>query len=213
MCRLGLGVALKGEDISCTGISGLTSDDLAYAKLLRCTIKLLGVCKQSSSGIVRAFVSPVLVPNTNIIASTNGSTNIVEVRSKSLNVSSFVGSGAGRFPTANSVVADMLEVALGRMSEPFPVKKKGVYEKDFLGRFYIRINVCDCTGIIKTVGTVCEQHGVSINAVLQTPIENRESLPFVVTTDETTASKVQNVCDVLKENEWCLERPLALPFL
>ena len=213
LCRLGLGLALKEEDISCRGISCLTSDDFAYAKMLNSTIKLLGICKRSTSGTVRAFVSPVLVPNSNIIVSTNGSTNIIEVRSKSLNVSSYVGSGAGRFPTANSVVADMVEVALGNTPKAFPMKKKGQYEKDFSGRFYIRINVRDCTGIIKTVGTICENFGVSINAVLQTPIENPESLPFVVTTDKTTASKVQTVCEALKENTWCLGRPLALPFL
>ena len=107
----------------------------------------------------------------------------------------------------------MLEIALERTPKAFPIKRKGMYEKDFPGKFYIRINVYDSTGIIKTVGTVCEDNGVSINAILQTPIEDRSSLPFVVTTDETTSSKVQAVCDALEKKKWCLSRPLALPFL
>ena len=214
LCRLTLGVWIKDESISCTGISTLTADDFEYAKILKSKIKLLGVCKSVNDGTgAEIFVSPVIVPLSNTIASVNGATNIVEVRSKYLGTTYYVGAGAGRFPTATSIVSDMLEISMKKSPKPFPLKNNLTHQTDYPGKFYIRINIRDATGIIRTVGQICEENGVSIYAVLQIPILDKQNVPFVITTDETLASKVKTVVDSLEKQSWCLKRPLALPFL
>ena len=214
LCRLTLGAWIKDESISCTGISTLTADDFEYAKILKSKIKLLGVCKSVNDGTgAEIFVSPVIVPLSNTIASVNGATNIVEVRSKYLGTTYYVGAGAGRFPTATSIVSDMLEISMKKSPKPFPLKNNLTHQTDYPGKFYIRINIRDATGIIRTVGQICEENGVSIYAVLQIPILDKQNVPFVITTDETLASKVKTVVDSLEKQSWCLKRPLALPFL
>eukprot|EP00944_MAST-04C_sp_MAST-4C-sp1_P004641 g4641.t1 len=214
LCRLTLGTWIRDENISCTGISSLTSDDFEYAKILKSKIKLLGVCKMVDNGTgAEIFVSPVIVPVSNTISSVNGATNIVEVRSKYLGTTYYVGAGAGRYPTATSIVSDMLEIATGKSTLPFPIKKGLTHKVDYPGKFYIRINIRDATGIIRTVGGICEENGVSIFAVLQIPITDKQNVPFVITTDKTLASKVQVVVDCLEKQPWCLKRPIALPFL
>jgi homoserine dehydrogenase len=214
LCRLTLGVWIKDEDISCTGISTLTADDFEYAKILKSKIKLLGICKKVNNGTgAEIYVSPVIVPISNTISSTNGATNIVEVRSKYLGTTYYVGAGAGRFPTATSIVGDMLEISLNKSPKPFPLKQNLTQHTDYPGRFYIRINIRDATGIIRTVGAICENEGVSIHSVLQIPITDKQNVPFVITTDETLASKVKVVVDSLEKQPWCLKRPVALPFL
>ena len=127
LCRLTLGTWIRDENISCTGISSLTSDDFEYAKILKSKIKLLGVCKMVDNGTgAEIFVSPVIVPVSNTISSVNGATNIVEVRSKYLGTTYYVGAGAGRYPTATSIVSDMLEIATGKST--FAISnKKGTY--------------------------------------------------------------------------------------
>ena len=50
----------------------------------------------------------------------NGATNAVQIMSTSLQESTFVGQGAGRFPTANSCVSDILAIAQGETGAPFP---------------------------------------------------------------------------------------------
>ena len=124
LCRLTLGTWIRDENISCTGISSLTSDDFEYAKILKSKIKLLGVCKRVDNGSgAEIYVSPVIVPVSNTISSVNGATNIVEVRSKYLGTTYYVGAGAGRYPTATSIVSDMLEIATGKSTLPFPIKR------------------------------------------------------------------------------------------
>ena len=63
------------------------------------------------------------------------------------------------------------------------------------------------------MGGICEENGVSIFAVLQIPITDKQNVPFVITTDKTLASKVQLVVDCLEKQPWCLKRPIALNFM
>ena len=48
--------------------------------------------------------------NTNPLTKINGATNMVQVKSENLGHTSYVGEGAGRYPTANSIVSDMLDL-------------------------------------------------------------------------------------------------------
>ena len=87
-----------------------TSVDFEYAKLLGATIKLLGTAKKSGSGI-SVYVGPVVVPNDHPVASARGATNIVATQSANLASTAYIGPGAGRYPTANSVMSDIYRVA------------------------------------------------------------------------------------------------------
>jgi hypothetical protein len=64
------------------------------------------------------------VPASSTLATINGATNAVQIASSSLMSSTFVGQGAGRFPTANSCVSDILAIAQGDSSAPFPKVRK-----------------------------------------------------------------------------------------
>lgn len=46
LAKLGFGTTVKVEDVPCRGISQVSSVDFEYAKLLGCTIKLVGVAKR-----------------------------------------------------------------------------------------------------------------------------------------------------------------------
>jgi homoserine dehydrogenase len=67
------------------------------------------------------YVSPALVPLGSPLAATGGAGNLVQVDSAALGRSSYAGAGAGREPTANSVLADLVSIAKGTVSpRPFP---------------------------------------------------------------------------------------------
>ena len=61
LMRLGMGVEVDEDEISCRGITDLTKLDFEYAKMMGGTIKLIGVAKQVSKNKVAAFVSPCYV--------------------------------------------------------------------------------------------------------------------------------------------------------
>lgn len=113
------------EDIPCLGISAITSVDFAYGKLHNTTIKLIG-CAQllpQDPNTLSVYVSPVMVPRSHALASATGSGNLVTVTSHNMGATpcSYSGPGAGRFPTANSIVADVMRVANGTaVHPPFP---------------------------------------------------------------------------------------------
>ena len=96
-----------------------------------------------------------------------GPGNIVEVCSSNLGTAFYIGPGAGRFPTANSIVTDMLAIADGSSAVPFETKSDMVIDPDTEGEFYVRFNVKDQPGIVADVGALCAKYNVSIHAVMQ----------------------------------------------
>ncbi|KAF4731629.1 hypothetical protein FOZ63_013213, partial [Perkinsus olseni] len=58
---------------------------------------------------LECWVTPALVPLTNTMATVSGPTNCVEVSTARVGPQWYIGAGAGRYPTANSVVSDVLE--------------------------------------------------------------------------------------------------------
>ena len=60
------------------------------------------------------------------LANVNGATNAVELISSNLKSSTYIGQGAGRFPTANSVINDIVVLAKGdTVAMPFNPLSKG----------------------------------------------------------------------------------------
>jgi len=215
LARLALGCRISESDIPCVGISSLTKDDFNYAKTLNSTIKLVGSVRKSSDTIVQVFVTPCVCPMSGIIANVNGATNVVQIVSDALGTSYLIGAGAGRFPTANSVVADMIDIVSSSEEQPFPVPLNNnmIQDPDYTSRFYVRLNIRDQTGIIMTAGKLCHDNGVSIHAVLQDPIENPDNVPFVITTEECRRSQVEAFAKSCGQEDWCLSNPLIMPIL
>jgi hypothetical protein len=85
---------------------------------------------------------------------------------------SYTGPGAGRFPTANSIVADVMRIVDGvQPRNPFSLETEIELEQDYTSAFYIRILFMDSLGIIRKIGGLAEKHGVSIHSILQNPIQ------------------------------------------
>ena len=75
----------------------------------------------------------------------------------------------------------------------------------------MRIRFRDGTGIIKSVGEIFEECGVSIYSVLQNPIKDPSDSQFVVMTDPVDVSKVKQACVKLEAQDWCLGNTFFMP--
>ena len=91
------------------GITGVTGADVAAAEALGYGIKLLGRAKRLPEGKVSAWVAPHLVSKSNLLSNVSGVMNGVTVRGDAVGDCLFYGAGAGKFPTASAVVADMID--------------------------------------------------------------------------------------------------------
>jgi len=186
LMRLAYGITVEEDDISCRGITELTKIDFEYASMLGGTIKLLGVAEKDDDGKVSAFVAPCYVTNDDPLSAVNGATNAVEVVSANLVSAIYIGQGAGRYPTANSCINDIVSLAKGDKTPlPFnPSDPKATYTENYSSVFFLRLNYNDCVGITRQVGEICERHDVSIHSILQNPVAKSQESAFAIVTEK-----------------------------
>ena len=219
IAKLAFGTTVPVESIPCKGITAISSVDFEYAKSLGCTIKLVGTAERLSDfsehdGALSVSVAPKVVPMTHLLASAKGAGNAVTVKSANLGTTSYTGPGAGRFPTANSVVADICRVASGLAgSDPFPLESNIVVDNNYSSAFYIRVSFQDNIGIIRRIGELAETCGVSICSVLQNPIKDRMMADFVITTEECKVSLVETLCQEIGKESFAHCEPMFMPIL
>lgn len=210
LIKLAFGLNLDEENIYTQGMERISDVDFTYAHAFDSTIKLIAFAQKDHDEI-SAYVSPVLIKNDKALASINGVTNAVMINSEFQDETVLVGKGAGRFPTANSVVTDIVNIARGINPKAFPFDSKIVFEEGLSSQFYIRFQITEGIGIIRRISEACEKYGVSIHSISQLPIGSDDNLPFVLTTEKTTRSAVEHLVNEVEKADFCNERPFFMP--
>lgn len=215
LMRLAYGIDVEEESITCNGITDLTKLDFEYAKMMGGTIKLIGVAENVGDGKISAFVAPCYVTSDDSLFAVNGATNAVELVSKNLVSTTLIGQGAGRYPTANSCVNDIVALAKGDTTPlPFnPANPTAEFVDNYESDFYIRLRYQDALGITRECGEICEKNNVSIHSILQNPISKRDDAAFVLITEKVPLSSIKAVCAEIENLDWCLGPPFFMPVL
>lgn len=110
LTSLAYGMQVDFEDIHTEGITKITAEDMAYAKALKASIKLLGIGRRDGDRFF-AMVAPRMIGEEHPLYSVNNVFNGILVRGNVLGSVMFYGSGAGKLPTASAVVADVVDAA------------------------------------------------------------------------------------------------------
>ncbi|NMM86067.1 homoserine dehydrogenase [Rhodococcus sp. SRB_17] len=168
---------VTAADVYREGISSITSADLASAKALDCTIKLLSICERITTPKgkerISARVYPALVPLSHPLATVNGAFNAVVVEAENAGRLMFYGQGAGGAPTASAVMGDLVMAARNKVHggrgprESKYAKLKIAPMGDILTRYYVNMEVADKAGVLSAVAAEFAKHDVSISVVRQ----------------------------------------------
>lgn len=161
------------SDVYTEGITKITKEDIAYAKEFDSVIKLLGVAKNTETGI-EVGVYPIMLNKEHPLASVRDSFNAVFVHGDAVDDAMFYGRGAGELPTASAVMGDIIDVArdleyhcTGRISctcyKTIPVKPFD----EVKNRFFLRMQVKNQPGVLACIAKVFGDHKVSITRVVQ----------------------------------------------
>ena len=161
------------QDVSTEGITQISSKDIRYAKELGCVIKLLGMARNTDTGI-EVRVQPMLISDTHPLASVNDSFNAVFVHGDAVDDAMFYGRGAGEMPTASAIVGDVFDIvrniiagATGRIGctcyKQLPIKDP----EDMESRFFLRLHVDDRPGVLASIASVLGNNNVSIAQMIQ----------------------------------------------
>lgn len=103
------GKTVDFEEIHTEGISRITPIDIAYAKAMGRSIKLLATSRMSN-GSYYAMVAPFMFGAEHPLNNVNDVFNAIFVHGNMLGDAMFYGSGAGKLPTASAVAADIVDI-------------------------------------------------------------------------------------------------------
>ena len=133
----GFGVLANVGDIDIYGIRHISAKDIAYACKHGYVCKLIGSGVKSSS-TVSGTVIPTFIPKQNIFATIPANFNAIESDSKTLGKMTYVGQGAGSYPTAHAVVQDLIDLVLHQDTEVSTGVSVCVDNKSRVSSFYVR---------------------------------------------------------------------------
>ena len=175
------------------GITKISANDMQFAKELGYKIKLIALAKLTDDNKADVRVHPMLVPQKDCLASINGVTNSVVLEGFPVGRVMFAGPGAGMFPTASSVLGDILAIVSGIGSDnllPFmkcnhTKNAQQISIEQTTNRYYISITANNNPGVIGTIGKICGNHNINLASVLQKGIDKENTARIIIITEES----------------------------
>jgi homoserine dehydrogenase len=122
VARAAFGVDLDPDRIERQGIAGLDLGEVRAAHVAGSVVRLVASCRRTSDGGIDAWVRPVKLPAYHPLAHPRNEENRVLIQTVSGSPVVVDGKGAGRWPTSESVFADVLDVH--RFRRPGPVARQ-----------------------------------------------------------------------------------------
>ncbi|MER5260721.1 homoserine dehydrogenase [Actinosynnema sp. NPDC002837] len=214
---------VTAADVHREGIASVSAADIAAAKALGRTVKLLAICERVAVGGaedqttvngaedrptadgapategISVRVHPAMIPTSHPLASVHGAFNAVFVEADAAGEMMFYGQGAGGAPTASAVLGDLVAVARNRVHQG-----RGPRESAYAAlpvrpmgqtptRYHISLDVADRAGVLSQVAAVFAEHDVSIAAVRQ---EGRvDDASLVIVTHAATDAALRSTVD------------------
>ncbi|MGP4111983.1 homoserine dehydrogenase [Streptomyces sp. 4N509B] len=174
------------DEVHREGVTEVTAADIACARDMGRTVKLLAICERAEDGrSVTARVHPAMIPLSHPLASVRGAYNAVFVEAEAAGRLMFYGPGAGGVPTASAVLGDLVATCRNRVGggrapgesayARLPVSPMG----EVVTRYHISLDVVDKPGVLAQCAMVFADHGVSIDSVRQTGKDGEASLIVV----------------------------------
>ena len=206
LAQIAFGVTAKPSDIEKQGIADIQAMDTGYAAELGYTIKLLAEA-WAVDKTVALHVAPVLLRKTDPLAQVRGAFNAILVTGDVVGETLYQGPGAGMMPTASSVVADIIDIAVGRAQKTFAAAKLWAGGREFTivpsekvrSKFYLRLIVKDEPGTLSEVCRCLADEHISIASVIQhEPLREGETVvPLVIMTHLAETGRFRTAAGVI----------------
>ncbi len=187
LAHLAFGARVNWKDIARVGIDKLDICDIRFAGELGYRIKLLAAARLVDDGL-ELSVSPTLIREGRPLAEVRRNYNAIHVEGDAVGDLFFHGQGAGQMPTASAVVADMIDMCVGRARITFRTLELWSRREskvrlrpydDLPGRYYLRLHVLDKPGVLGQITSILGQHQLSIASLIQHEPDGEHAQPMV----------------------------------
>lgn len=219
LSMLAFGARLDGVRISTEGIDTVEPVDHAFAERFGFVVKQLAIAKlkgEGPSAPLELRVHPALVARDAPLANISGVLNAVAIEGRALGPCLLSGRGAGDLPTAVSVVADLVDVAIakksgvsGNMTRAIRLgERKLAPMADVETRYYLRISVFDRPGVLAKITGALGERDVSIEQLVQQG-RGTENVPVdvVLLTHEAKESALQAALETISKSDYVAGAP------
>ena len=206
LARLAFGTSVALSDVSYEGITEIQPDDIAYAKELGLSLKLLGVAERRNGGIsVRVF--PCFLYPRHPLAPVEGPFNAVMVEAPAITEITMSGPGAGGVETASAVLGDVVSILSGRAPVHAPRHFIEIVS-DISSSFYLHLEVADRPGVLAQIADVLGRNEVSVRSVVQRGLGDDARLVMVM--HECPEQRFFTALEQLRPLEFLRSQPRAI---
>lgn len=199
---------VKIENVYREGITHIRKEDMERASELGYRIKLIAMADIDEEGNADVRVHPMLLPKNTSLAHINYVTNAVEITGEPIGNIVLSGPGAGEFPTASSVVGDILAInsELHKSDYILPMMRcrhqgetKPINIEDTYNKYYISITAPNAIGVIAKIGTICANKNISLSSILQKEVLKDKNAEITVITEKCREKLIREVVKELKD--------------
>jgi homoserine dehydrogenase len=178
LARLAFDTPVGLDDVTFEGITQIQPEDIAYAKELGLSLKLLGVAERRGDGIsVRVF--PCFLNAEHPLAPVAGAFNAVTVEAPAITEITMSGPGAGGTQTATAVLGDLVSILSGEAPVDQPAERLDVI-REVSSSFYLHLEVADRPGVLARIAEILGQNEISVQSVVQRGLGDDARLVMVL---------------------------------
>ena len=199
---------IKIENVYREGITKIRKEDMAKANEFGYKIKLIATATIDENDNADVRVHPMLVSKDSMLAHIDYVTNAVAISGHPIGNIVLSGPGAGEFPTASSVVGDILAIAaeFGRTDYMLPMmrcnhtsKANPVNIDNTYNKYYISITAPNAIGVIAKIGTICANKNISLSSILQKGVSDDNTADITVITESCQEKLIKEVVNELND--------------
>ena len=200
---------IKIENVYREGITKIRAEDMKAANDLGYKIKLIASAHMDENENVDVRVHPMLVSKKSTLAHIDYVTNAVSLSGHPIGSVTLSGPGAGEFPTASSVVGDILVIAteIGKSDFILPMMRCRHNESanminisDTINKYYISINAKNNKGVIGKIGTICANNDISLASIVQRCVSDDNTADITVITELVKEKNMQNAIKQIEQD-------------
>mgnify|MGYP002711074785 FL=1 len=209
LATIAFGKRIKIENVYREGITKISPDDMKAANEMGYKIKLIASAELNEDSKADVRVHPMLVPKTKTLAHIDYVTNAVSLSGHPVGDVTLSGPGAGEFPTASSVVGDILAIAseIDKTDYLLPMMRCNHHEnavmtpiEDTRNKYYISITAHNRLGVIGRIGKACEDHNISLASIVQKEVAGDNAAKITVITEVCKEKDMQNVINIFNND-------------
>ena len=209
LATIAFGKRIKLENVYREGITKIRPQDMQIAKEMGYKIKLIASAELSNEGKADVRVHPMLVPISKTLAHIDYVTNAITLNGHPVGEVTLSGPGAGEFPTASSVVGDILAITSEINSEcVLPMMRCNHHQEaqmidilDTYNKYYLSISANNKMGVIGLIGKTCEDNNISLASIVQKGVNEDNLAQITVITELSKEKDMRKVMEILNNNE------------